>query len=199
MSDIIYTYKNNVYFNITNRCTCRCIFCIRNEKDSLGDAEELWHNHEPSLKEIIESIDQFDFTGYQEAIFCGYGEPTCAYDNLIETAKYMKQKYPNIRLRINTNGLGELYNKRQIVDEMAAYIDAASISLNAPNAQRYQEVTQPSFDNAFNEMLTFAQKAKKAFDSVQFSVVSIINEQEIQESRQLADKMGIPLKVRIYS
>lgn len=199
MSDIIYTYKNNVYFNITNRCTCRCIFCIRNEKDTLGDAEELWHNHEPSLQEIKHAIDQFDFTGYQEAIFCGYGEPTCTYVNLIETAKYMKQKYPHIHLRINTNGLGELYNKRPIIDEMAEYIDAVSISLNAPNAERYQEVTQPSFENAFHEMLNFAKKAKETFSSVQFSVVSIINEQEITESQQLADKMGIPLKVRIYS
>ena len=42
MADIIYTYKNNAYFNITNRCTCRCIFCIRNEQDTLGEAEALW-------------------------------------------------------------------------------------------------------------------------------------------------------------
>lgn len=199
MSDIIYTYKDNVYFNITNRCNCRCIFCIRNEKEALGDAEELWHSHEPSLAEIILAIDQFDFTGFQEAIFCGYGEPTCAYRTLIETAKYMKQKYPSIRLRINTNGLGALYNRHPIIEEMAAYIDAVSISLNAPNAGRYQEVTRPAFENAFSEMLRFAAEAKKAFDSVQFSVVSIINEQEITESRQLADKMGIPLRVRIYS
>lgn len=199
MSDIIYTYKDNVYFNITNRCTCRCIFCIRNEKDSLGDAQELWHNHEPALGEILDAIDHFDFTDYKEAIFCGYGEPTCAYSNLIETAKYMKQKYPHIHLRINTNGLGELYNKKPIVHEMAAYIDAVSISLNAPNAERYQQVTQPSFENAFQEMLVFSQKAKNAFDSVQFSVVSIITDDEIAESQKLADTMGIPLKVRIYS
>jgi len=199
MSDIIYTYNNNVYFNITNRCTCKCIFCIRDEKDTLGDATGLWHDHNPSLEEIIAAIDTFDFTGHDEAVFCGYGEPTCAYDNLIASAKYMKEKYPHIRLRVNTNGLGELFNKKPIAEEMAKYIDAVSISLNAPNAQRYQEVTQPCFENAYPAMLNFARKSKELFQHVQFSVVSIISEEEIEESRKVADELGIPLRVRIYS
>jgi len=48
-------------------------------------------------------------------------------------------------------------------------------------------------------MLAFAEKAKKLFSSVQFSVVSIISQEEIDASQKLADEMGIPLKVRIYS
>lgn len=199
MSDIVYTFRDNVYFNLTNRCTCKCVFCIRDEKDSLGESSMLWHDHNPSWEEIKAAIDAFDFTPYKEAVFCGYGEPTCAYDNLIAAAEYMKACYPDILLRLNTNGLGELYNKKAIVDELSRSIDAVSISLNAPNAIRYQEVTRPCFDNAYEEMLSFAQKAKKAFSSVQFSVVTILSEEEIAESRKVADEMGIPLKVRIYS
>lgn len=199
MADIIYTYKNNVYFNITNRCTCKCIFCVRKEKDSLGDAEGLWHDHNPSWEEIKSAIDSFDFSEYKEAVFCGYGEPTCAYDNLIQASKYMKELYPHIKLRINTNGLGELYNKKAIAEEMSKYIDAVSISLNAPNAERYQEVTQPCFENAFQDMLAFAKKSKELFESVQFSVVSVITNDEIESSQKLADEMGIPLRVRLYS
>lgn len=157
MSDIIYTFKNNAYFNITNRCTCKCIFCIRNEHEAIGEATELWHDHNPSFEEIKVAIDAFDFTNYPEAVFCGYGEPTCAYDNLIAAAKYMKEKHPEVLLRVNTNGLGELFNKKPIAEEMAKYIDAVSISLNAPTAERYQEVTQPCFENAFPDMLAFAE------------------------------------------
>ena len=163
MSDIIYTFKNNAYFNITNRCTCKCIFCIRNEHEAIGEATELWHDHNPSFEEIKAAIDAFDFTNYPEAVFCGYGEPTCAYDNLIAAAKYMKEKHSEVLLRVNTNGLGELFNKKPIAEEMAKYIDAVSISLNAPTAERYQEVTQPCFENAFPDMLAFAEKAKKLF------------------------------------
>ena len=121
MSDIIYTFKNNAYFNITNRCTCKCIFCIRNEHEAIGEATELWHDHNPSFEEIKAAIDAFDFTNYPEAVFCGYGEPTCAYDNLIAAAKYMKEKHPEVLLRVNTNGLGELFNKKPIAEEMAKY------------------------------------------------------------------------------
>ena len=71
MADIIYTYNNNVYFNITNRCTCKCIFCIRNEHDTLGEAKEMWHDHNPSWDEIKAAIDAFDFSSYEEAVFCG--------------------------------------------------------------------------------------------------------------------------------
>lgn len=199
MADIIYTYNNNVYFNITNRCTCKCVFCIRDEHDTLGEAKEMWHDHNPSFAEIKEAVDAFDFSPYKEAVFCGYGEPTCSYDNLIATAKYMKEKNPHVSLRLNTNGLGELYNKKPIVEELATYIDSVSISLNAPNAARYQEVTRPCYENAFKDMLAFAEKAKNAFKEVKFSVVSIISEQEITESQKLADEMGIPLRVRIYT
>lgn len=199
MADIIYTYHNNVYFNITNRCTCKCVFCIRDEKETLGEAKEMWHDHNPSFEEIKAAIDDFDFAPYTEAVFCGYGEPTCSYNNLIAAAKYMREKNPHVSLRLNTNGLGELYNKKPIVEELAQYIDAVSISLNAPNAVRYQEVTRPCYENAFKDMLAFAEKSKSAFKEVKFSVVSIISEEEIADSQKLADEMGIPLRVRIYS
>ena len=199
MADIIYTYHNNVYFNITNRCTCKCVFCIRDEKETLGEAKEMWHDHNPSFEEIKAAIDDFDFAPYTEAVFCGYGEPTCSYNNLIAAAKYMREKNPHVSLRLNTNGLGELYNKKPIVEELAQYIDAVSISLNAPNAARYQEVTRPCYENAFKDMLAFAEKSKSAFKEVKFSVVSIISEKEIADSQKLADEMGIPLRVRIYS
>ena len=198
-SDIVYTYHENVYFNITNRCTCRCIFCIRNEKNALGDASMLWHDHNPAMEEIKAAIDAFDFSGYTEAVFCGYGEPTCAFENLIASARYMKENYPHIALRVNTNGLGDVFNHKHIIPEMAKYIDSVSISLNAPNAKRYDEVTVPGAEHAFEHMLKFAAEAKTAFHSVQFSIVSILTESEIEESRQLAGRLGIPLKVRIYS
>ena len=199
MADIIYTYNNNVYFNITNRCTCKCIFCIRNEHDTLGEAKEMWHDHNPSWDEIKAAIDAFDFSSYEEAVFCGYGEPTCAYDNLILAAKYMKELYPDIKLRINTNGLGELFNQKPIAEELAKYIDYASISLNAPNAERYQEVTRPCFENAFKDMIAFAKKAKDLFKSVQFSVVDVISAEEIEASKALSKELGIPLRVRAFS
>lgn len=134
MADILYTYKNQVYANITNKCDCSCTFCVRSLKDGVGDAENLWHQKDPTLEEIKTAMDNFDFTGYNELVFCGYGEPTCALDILLESAKYAKETY-GMNIRLNTNGLGNLYHKRNIVPELSAVIDSVSISLNAPTAE----------------------------------------------------------------
>lgn len=160
MADIIYTYKNEVYANITNKCDCACTFCIRSQKDAIGDATSLWHTVDPTYDEIIAAIDAFDFTGYEEFVFCGYGEPTCALDILEKTAKYVKEKY-KLPIRVNTNGLGNLYHRRDIVPKLSEYIDSVSISLNAANAEEYNKVTRPTFDNAYEAMLDFAEECNR--------------------------------------
>lgn len=198
MAAILYTYKNQVYANITNRCDCSCTFCVRSEKDSVGDANTLWHKVEPTLEDIKAAIDAFDFTNFDELVFCGYGEPTCALENLLATAHYVKQKM-DIKIRLNTNGLGNLYHKRNIVPELAEVIDNVSISLNAPTAEKYQAVTRPQFENAFPALLDFASLSQKAFAHTQLSIVDVLPADEIAACQKIADDRGIYLKIRKYA
>lgn len=198
MADILYTYKNQVYANITNKCDCSCTFCVRSLKDGVGDAENLWHQKDPTLQEIKTAMDNFDFTGYNELVFCGYGEPTCALDILLESARYAKEAY-GMSIRLNTNGLGNLYHKRNIISELSAVIDSVSISLNAPTAEKYDAVTRPQFENAFPALLEFASLAQSAFAHTQLSIVDVLPEDEIAECQRIADERGIYLKIRKYS
>ena len=198
MADILYTYKNQVYANITNRCDCSCQFCIRSHKDNVGDAENLWFQKEPTLQEIKQAMDAFDFDGYEELVFCGYGEPTCALENLLASAAYVKEKY-SLKIRLNTNGLANLYHKRNIVPELAQVIDSVSISLNAPTAEKYQEITRPQFENAFPALLEFASLAKEAFSHTQLSIVDVLPADEIAACQKLADERGIYLRIRKFS
>lgn len=198
MADILYTYKNQVYANITNRCDCSCTFCVRSMKDSVGDSETLWHKTEPTLEEIKKAIDDFDFTGYGELVFCGYGEPTCALDNLLASAAYVKENY-SLSIRLNTNGLGNLYHGRNIVPELARVIDSVSISLNAPTAEKYQAVTRPQFENAYPALLEFAALANASFAHTQLTIVDILPADEIAACQKIADDRGIHLKIRKYS
>ena len=195
MADIIYTYNNQVYMNITNKCDCNCQFCIRSHKDQVGEAEYLWFKQEPSIEEIKAAIDAFDFSKYDEVVYCGYGEPTCALEKLIASAEYIKEHY-DIKIRLNTNGLANMYHKRNIVPELAKVVDRVSISLNAPTAEKYQEVTRPQFENAFEGLLAFAELAKDAFEHTQFSVVDVLSKEDIEESQRLADERDIYLRIR---
>ena len=197
MADILYTYKDNVYVNLTNKCDCSCRFCIRSHQDKVGDAENLWLKEDPTLEEVIAAMDEFDFTGYKGLVYCGYGEPTCALENLIESAKYAKEKY-GLNIRVNTNGLANLYYGRDIVPELSEAVDAVSISLNAPDKEKYMDVTRPQFEDAFEGMLKFAGECKKHIPDVKFTVVDVLSEEEIEKSRKLAEDIGIDLRIRKF-
>lgn len=164
----------------------------------MGEADNLWFKKEPTLEEIKAAMDAFDFDGYEELVYCGYGEPTCALDNLIASAVYAKEKY-GVKVRLNTNGLANLYHKRNIVPELAKVIDSVSISLNAPTAEKYQEVTRPQFENAFPAMLEFASLAQEAFAHTQLSIVDVLPQEEIDACKKIADDRGIYLKIRKFS
>lgn len=193
----VYAFGNNIYVNLTNRCTANCSFCVRNEKDSVGEAESLFLEREPTAEEVLAEIEKFDFSHYQELVFCGYGEPTCAVDVLVEVAQGFKKNHRN-KVRVNTNGTGRLYHGRDILKEMDAAVDGYSISLNAPDKKKYQELTRPIYENAYEEMLRFAADAKEQGKEVVFSVLDILSEEEIEESKKAAASYGIPLKIRKY-
>lgn len=198
MADILYTYKNQVYANITNKCDCKCTFCIRSHEDTVGDAETLWHKAEPSLEEIKTAIDSFDFSYYKELVYCGYGEPTCALPNLVASAAYLKEKY-DISIRVNTNGLANLYHKRNIVPELSKVVDSISISLNAPTAEEYNAVTRPDFPDSFEGLLAFAKECKETLPAVMLTIVDVLPPEKIKACQELAESLGITLRIRKYS
>ena len=153
---------------------------------------------ETTFPEDKNAMDEFDFTGYEELVYCGYGEPTCALDNLLASAAYAKEKY-GIKVRLNTNGLANLYHGRNIVPELAKVVDSVSISLNAPTAEKYQKVTRPQFENAFPALLEFASLAQETFAHTQFSIVDVLPKEEIEACQKIADERGIYLKIRKFS
>ena len=198
MADILYTYKDQVYANITNRCNCRCRFCIRSHEDAIGDATSLWHKQDPTPQEIKEAMDSFDFHGYKELVYCGYGEPTCALETLIDTARYAKERY-GLSIRVNTNGLGSLQHGRDIVPELAQVVDSVSISLNAPDEAAYNDVTRPTLPGAYPALLDVAVQAARQIPEVRFTIVDVLPEEEIQASKDLAASLHIPLRIRKFT
>ena len=198
-NEIVYSYKDNVYLNITNKCPCACTFCIRSQKDAIGSANSLWLEHNPTFEEVKTALDNYNLDNCKEIIFCGYGEPTNSYDVLMETAKYIRENY-KIKTRINTNGLGNLVNNKNIAEELCQNIDAVSISLNCSNKEDYFKVVRPKFGiESFDAMLDFARDCKKYTDNVMLSVVDVIGEEEIEKCKKIADSLNIPLRVRVFS
>lgn len=196
---ILYTLGENLYVNLTNRCPCRCTFCIRQNGAGVGSADNLWFAHDPTLDEVLAAFEQVDLSAYPELIFCGYGEPTCALDNLLAVCRWVRE-HSTIPIRLNTNGLGDKIAGAPIAPRLEGLIDTVSISLNAPDAARYLAVTRPSFgEGSFEAMLRFAQDCRAYVPQVQFTVVDVLPPEQIAASQRLADTLGIPLRVRAYS
>lgn len=199
MADIIYTFEGGIYFNITNECPCRCAFCIRDKKDAVGEAENLFHDTPPTKNDIKEAIDAYNFSDANEAVFCGYGEPTNALDNLLFAAEYLKKINPQIKLRLNTNGLSDLINGRSTAKEISEYFDYISISLNAPTSEEYDKITRNIFKGkAFDGLLKFAKDCIDCGCRVRLSVVDIIGKEKVEASKKIADEIGADFICREY-
>ena len=200
MADIIYNLEGGTYFNITNKCPCACAFCIRNKRDAVGSAKRLWFDEEPTFEDIKNAVDNYDFTDVETVVFCGYGEPTNALDNLLKTAKYLKSIKPSIKLRLNTNGLSDLINGRSTAKEICDCIDAISVSLNDPDSEKYDKITKNIYPGkAFDAMLKFTRECVEQGNDVRMTVVDVIGEENIEKSRKIAESLGAKFRVRSYS
>ena len=194
---ISYEVEQNLYLNLTNKCPCACTFCIRNNDDGAYGSDPLWLEHEPSLEEVIDDLEKRDLTKYNEVVFCGYGEPTERLDTVIEVAEYIRKRDGRIKLRINTNGLGDLINGRSIAAELCKALDIVSVSLNAATDDEYMKVTRPRFDNAFAAMQKFTADCVKTGDAkVMMTVVDVISPEQIEASRVICENLGAELRIR---
>ena len=91
---ITYMVERGLYINVTNRCTNRCDFCIRNNGDGAYGSDSLWLEREPTEEEILESVFARDLENIPEVVFCGYGEPSCRLEVVRSVALKIKQKFP---------------------------------------------------------------------------------------------------------
>ena len=199
METITYKVKKGLYLNITNRCPCSCTFCIRNNDDHVYGSDPLWLDHEPSVTEICDAIDQRDLWKYEEVVFCGYGEPTERLDALLEVAAYIKKKSP-IRIRVNTNGLSDLIYGEKTAPKLKGLIDVVSISLNATNPEDYLKMVRPKFGiGSFDAMLSFAKDCKAYVPDVVMTIVDTVTTKEEQEkSLQICNDLSVRLRIREY-
>lgn len=199
MMTITYPVKNGIYVNMTNRCPCACTFCLRHNADGIFNSGPLWLDREPTVQEVCDSIDAWDFSNYEELVFCGYGEPTERLEDLLAVAKYVKEKYP-VKIRINTNGLADLIWKEKTAHKLEGLIDTVSVSLNATDKESYNALVRPKFGiESYDAMLAFTKDCVNYVPNVVMTVVDVVTTPEQQEEcRKICESVGAKLRVRPY-
>ena len=205
---LVYLLDGKIYINLTNKCTNDCIFCLRKDKDDVV-GQTLWLDDENSTAQDV--IEQFEKImppfvrevsrsdgGFNEIIFCGYGEPMLKFDVLKDVAKYIKENYPNTKIRVNTNGHANFVYKRNVVPELKGLVDEFSVSLNGTTKEEYNELSQPKFDEAYEEVKKFIKACSDENISVVASVVEGYKGRHLnlEECEKIANSLGAKLRVR---
>ena len=199
MADIIYMFEGSPYFNITNKCPCHCAFCIRDQKAVVGEAKQMWHDTQPTFEDVKAAVDAVDWSKCDHAVFCGYGEPTNELELLLQTAAYMKEQHPHIKLRLNTNGLSDLINQKPTAHLICKYVDAVSVSLNEITSEKYDKITRNMFPGkAFDAMLRFTADCVKYCKDVRMTVVDVISDGDIAQAKKLCESTGAHFSVRKF-
>ena len=195
MKNFVYEYGGSLYINLTNKCPNDCEFCVRNIRNGIGE-DDLRLTREPNFEDIKEDLSLYPLKKYGEIVFCGYGEPLCALSVLSQVAPYIKRL--GLRTRLNTNGLGGLWNKRKDIPMLISkYIDSVSISLNASNRELYQEICRSIYgEDSFDAMIEFAKGCIENGIDTTLTVVDFIGEEEIESCRILAEQLGAKYRVR---
>lgn len=197
---ITYEVDTGLYINVTNRCTNNCEFCIRHNGDGAYGSDSLWLSREPSEEEIMASVFARDLSKYTEVVFCGYGEPSERLEVCRRVALAIKDRCPDMKIRINTNGHSDLILGKNSAPIYENAFDTVSISLNTPSPEKYEAICHPVYGKtAFFALLSFAKNVKKYVHSVLLSVVrETLTDEELAECQKIAEALGVALKVRAY-
>ncbi|MFH1229920.1 MAG: TatD family hydrolase [Planctomycetota bacterium] len=193
---IAYPIRNSLYLNITNRCTCKCYFCVTRFSDYVK-GHNLRLTTEPSLEEILSAIPPDVHIKYKEVVFCGYGEPTLRLDIIKGVCRYLKKK--DMHIRINTNGHANIIANKSVPPELKGLVDSVSVSLNALTPKEYKEICQPQFgEQTFNKVIEFIKEAKESLPYVEITTV-MRPDIDIKPFQKLAEDLGVDFRARIYN
>lgn len=138
---LVYRYGKGLYVNLTSRCPTACRFCVKFTWNYDYRGFNLKLPADPSVREVLDAAPA-DLSPFEEIVFCGYGEGTYRMKEMEELSLAFRSRGAR-RVRLNTIGLGNLINDRDISPDLARFLDAVSISLNTVDPARYLDLMRP--------------------------------------------------------
>jgi TatD family-associated radical SAM protein len=167
----------------------------------VNGTDSLWLEREPTVEEVLADLDTRNLDDFSELVFCGYGEPTERLDVLLAAARHAKETKPDLKVRINTNGLSDLIHGGPTASRLKGLVDVVSISLNASDPERYREICHPKFGlESWQAVINFAQSCKAYVPDVVMTIVDapVTTPEEQAKCRAITDRIGVRLRIRAY-
>lgn len=191
-TDLLYRLGNSLYANITGKCNCDCIFCLRFRQDGVG-GYYLKHREEPSSDRLKACFELLEPGWFDELVFCGFGEPTQRGDLLMELALIARRK--GYSTRLDTNGLAlELMHERK-VRKLLGCFDRVSVSLNESSAVGYGKICRTGYQDPWNSLLRFISLSNRTGCQTTLTAVRYPGV-DLAGAENLAEELGLPFRIR---
>ncbi|MEO5353208.1 MAG: YchF/TatD family DNA exonuclease [Magnetococcus sp. XQGC-1] len=189
---LAYAIGSGLYLNISRGCSLRCHFCPKWVAPIVHDYD-LTLPRNPSAEAVLAAMG--DFSGYQEIVFCGYGEPTLRLPVLLAVAREIKKR-SNIPIRINTDGLANRVYRTDVTPQLRGLIDAVSVSLNAQNEEVYIRNSRPTLPGAYGAVLEFLRLVQQHVPNVTATAIEGLEGVDIPACRRIAEELGVRFRTR---
>jgi TatD family-associated radical SAM protein len=144
---ILYEEDRSLYLNLTNRCPVSCRFCVKTSWDYQFKGRDLRiQGSEPSVEDLLDALkERLKTPGlWREVVFCGFGECVYRLAEMSAVGLHLKLHHPELNLRLNTVGLGNLIWGRDIAPELALYLDEICVSLNTSEPRQWLDLHRPA-------------------------------------------------------
>ncbi|ACL65967.1 Radical SAM domain protein [Anaeromyxobacter dehalogenans 2CP-1] len=196
---LAYPLGDALYLNVTSGCTLACTFCpkIRDDDFTVGGFD-LRLARNPDADEVWRAIQAVGLEGRSEVCFTGFGEPTRRLEVVLEIARRLRAAGAR-RIRLDTDGLANLREGRDVVAELAAAgVGAVSVSLNAPDAAAYARICPSRYgEAAYDAVKAFLRAAVGVIPDVAASAVAMPGVSEAA-CRAVAESLGARFRWRPY-
>jgi TatD family-associated radical SAM protein len=190
---LAYPIGDNLYLNVTDRCTLRCAFCPKHAAQPRVRGYDLSLAIRPEVSDVIAALG--DPARYSEIVFCGFGEPTLRLKLVLEVSDYIQSRHG--RVRINTDGLANLVHKRNVLPELTGRVDALSVSMNAHNETVYDRHCRPALPGSYDAMLSFLEQAPRYISEVTATAIDGLQGVDIAACQRLAAQRGVRFRRRV--
>jgi len=137
-----YEHGEGLYVNLTNRCPVACRFCAKQAWGWSFEGRDLLLKTEAPFEELRAGLRKrlLGSRSPRELIFCG----TYRLEEMGQLSREAAALREDLPIRLNTIGLGDLIWGRDIVPELALFLDAVSVSLNTADPAQWLEMHRPA-------------------------------------------------------
>jgi len=196
---LAYPLADALYLNVTSACTLACRFCpkIRDDDFTVGGFD-LRLRRTPTADQVWSAAVRAGLAGRSEIVFTGFGEPTRRLAAVLDLTRRLRGAGVR-RVRLDTDGLASLRERRDVAPELAAAgIGAVSVSLNAPDAATYAELCPSRYGAAaYDAVKDFIRSAVRCIPEVSASAVALPGLSEAA-CRAVAESLGARFRWRPY-